>query len=200
MIGISLLLFPLALFPTGQYPPSDVIQPPQARLGDPAASAEVGGHGGSAEPPRAVDAAQSAWLSLNDAFRIRPARQVRIEHRVIIRIVPVGRATRPSTLTDAGTSVPIRLVERPMAGCVPVRGIAGVSADRAGRLRLHMRGRQIVTVRFNDECQTDAFYSGFYIEQNRDGLMCPARDVVQSRSGVRCTVGRFNQLVAERAD
>lgn len=198
MIGMSLLLFPLALFHHGQQA-VPALEPLHAHPGDAAVSAPRSGHSARAKLSREADSA-FGWLPLSDAFRPRPARQVRIEHRVVIRIVPLSRTARPTGLTNAGTAVPVRLAERPIAGCIPVRNIAGVSADQAGRLRLHMRGRQIVTLRFKDECRTDAFYSGFYIEQNQDGLVCPARDALHSRSGVRCTVGRFSQLVVERAD
>lgn len=195
MTGMSLLLFPLVLFTQMQGGIHDVADLRRNQLAE-HGSRWVDGHA----PSSVVRVGAVNGVPLADAFRPRPVRQVRIEHRVIVRVVPMGRATRSNGWTDAGTTVPIRVVERPVAGCVPVRNIAGVSADRAGRLRLHMRGRQVLTVRFAGECRPDAFYSGFYIEPNRDGLMCPARDAVHSRSGMRCTLGRFGQLVAERAD
>ena len=146
---------------------------------------------------RRADAA--GWQSLADNFRAPVARQVRIEHRVIVRIVPLGRQ-QPNALSPSAASVPLRIVERPISGCVPVSQIAGVSADRGDRLRLHMRSRQVLSVRFGDACRTEAFYSGFFVERKKDGLLCPARDAIHSRAGMRCTVGRISQLVAERAD
>jgi len=145
------------------------------------------------------DASGAGWLDFADAFRPPVARQVRIERRVIVRIVPVGRQ-QPDALTPSAASVPLRIVERPISGCVPVSRIAGVSADRSGRLRLHLRSRQVLSVRFGDTCRPEAFYSGFFVERRQDGLLCPARDAIHSRSGMRCTVGRISQLVAERAD
>lgn len=139
------------------------------------------------------------WQGFNHGVPVSVARQVRIEHRVIVRIVPYGRQ-RSDSLTASPVSVPLRIVERPIAGCVPVNQIAGVSADRGDRLRLHMRSRQVLSVRFGDACRTEAFYSGFFVERRKDGLLCPARDAIHSRSGMRCTVGRISQLVAERAD
>lgn len=128
------------------------------------------------------------------------AYQVRIERRVIIRITPHSGTSRASSFANTGSTVPVRIVERPVSGCVPIGGIAGVAAERGDRLRLHMKNRQMLTLRFNKGCQTEAFYSGFFIEQNTDGMLCPARDVLHSRSGVRCSVGRINRLVAERMD
>lgn len=128
---------------------------------------------------------------------VRPSQQVRIEQRVIIRIGPSSGTARPASLAEGSTSAPFRIVERPLQGCIPVAAIAGVAAERGDRLRLYMRNRQLLTLRFDKSCQTEAFYSGFYVEQNGDGMLCPARDVLHSRSGVRCSVGRINRLVAE---
>lgn len=139
------------------------------------------------------------WNDAGKVFRPPVARQVRIEQRVIIRIVPLGRQAA-DPLIPAAQSVPLRIVERPIAGCVPVNQIAGVAGDRGDRLRLLMRSRQVLSVRFGSECRTEAFYSGFFVERKRDGLLCPARDAIHSRSGMRCTVGRISQLVAERAN
>lgn len=144
------------------------------------------------------DGRAAGRLGFADSFRLPVARQVRIERRVIVRIVPVGRQ-QPDALTPSAASVPLRIVERPISGCVPVSQIAGVSADRGDRLRLHLRSRQVLSVRFGDTCRTEAFYSGFFVERRQDGLLCPARDAIHSRSGMRCTVGRISQLVAERA-
>jgi hypothetical protein len=157
----------------------------------------------SAEKPASdvsrSDTRTAGWLGFADRFRPPVARQVRIERRVIVRIVPVGRQ-QPDALTPSVASVPLRIVERPITGCVPVSQIAGVGADRGDRLRLHLRSRQVLSVRFGDACRTEAFYSGFFVERRQDGLLCPARDAIHSRSGMRCTVGRISQLVAERAD
>lgn len=198
MIGISLLLFPLALFLDSSAPVSTHEHTPRVHLGKevPGASGRVG-EGGIQQSSVGKAA---GWLTLAETFRPVRARQVRIEQRVIIRIVPLGRTARPDALTNTGASIPLRVVERPVSGCIPIREIAGVSADRHERLRLHMRDRQQLSLRFGRNCPAEAFYSGFYVEQNGDGLLCPARDILHSRSGVRCTVGRISQLVAERAE
>lgn len=198
MFGISLLLFPLVLFLDNSAPASNPEHMPRAHFGE--RSPAERGTGGEGTFQHSSASKAPDWLPLADALRPVRARQVRIEQRVIIRIVPLGRKARPNTLANTGTSIPLRLVERPVSGCVPIREIAGVSADRDERLRLHMRGRQILSIRFDRNCPTEAFYSGFYVEQNGDGLLCPARDTIHSRSGVRCTVGKIGQLVAERAD
>lgn len=173
-------------FPTAVAEPAEQSR---TQLSTEVSSSALGGSDGGA----------AGWLGFADSFRPPVARQVRIERRVIVRIVPLGRQ-QPRALTPSAASVPLRIVERPVSGCVPVSQIAGVSADRGDRLRLHLRSRQVLSVRFGDACRTEAFYSGFFVERRQDGLLCPARDAIHSRSGMRCTVGRISQLVAERAD
>ena len=149
------------------------------------------------EERRGVVRELPAWLPLAESFRAPSVRQVRIEQRVIIRIVPQSSQPRANALMPAHSAVPMRIVERPVEGCIPLRTIAGASVDRANRLRLYTRNRQVLSVRFSKECRADAFYSGFYVEKSEDGMLCSARDVIHSRSGVRCSIGQISQLVAE---
>lgn len=157
-------------------------------------------HHNNGEPKYSAIRKAPGWLPIVDMFRQVRVRQVRIERRVIVRITPLSPKARSEALANARTLVPVRLVEQPVSGCIPINGIAGVSADRGDRLRLYMRGRQILSARLGKTCPAEAFYSGFYVERNSDGMLCPARDIIQSRSGVRCTVGRISRLVAERAE
>lgn len=186
----ALLLLPVLAF--GEAFPATLVQPSNR--------VHVNSPGEQRIQGRVEPSARAAdWNGSDPGVSVPVARQVRIEHRVIVRVVPYGRQ-RSDSVTALPVSVPLRIVERPIAGCVPVNQIAGVSADRGDRLRLHMRSRQVLSVRFGDACRTEAFYSGFFIERRKDGLLCPARDAIHSRSGMRCTVGRISQLMAERAD
>jgi hypothetical protein len=125
--------------------------------------------------------------------------QVRIEQRVTIRIAPSPRATREEILA--------RLPRRPMETryeevaterCVPVQGIAGVAPVQQNRLLLFMRDRRVLSAALERACDAQAFYSGFYVERNDDGMLCTGRDKLQSRAGASCEVAQFNRLVAIR--
>lgn len=193
----ALLLFPVALWTDRLQDDRAPVRQEHAALSARAPEDEHAANHtrGGADVRRAAP-----WLDIVDAFRPASSRQVRIQRRIIIRIVPLSATARPRAAGDARTLVPMRIVERPVAGCVPLDGIAGISADRGSRIRLHLHSRQVLSMRFDDSCPAEAFYSGFYVERRSDGLLCPARDTIQSRSGVRCAVGRFSRLVAERAD
>lgn len=179
MTILSLLLFPMALF------------------------AGLPAHFPASWEVRAMQNGHTVMLPSDTAGTRQPvgeqrARQVRIEHRVIIRIVPVGRTPRARQLAAVPAAQPIRVVERPIDGCVPIRNIVGVAPEAGNRLRLYTRDRRLLTLRFASTCPSEAFYSGFYLEQNGDGLLCPRRDMVHSRAGVRCPVSQVGQLVAQR--
>ncbi|MEP2235154.1 MAG: hypothetical protein ABJM58_03820 [Alteripontixanthobacter sp.] len=148
------------------------------------------------------DVAIENWLEALGFERIDPApisRQVRIEGRVVIRIVPRGRQVRRDLMssfndTDSATSIE----ERKIGKCIPMRSIAGVQAEEGNRLLFFMRDQRLVSARLEKACRSEAFYSGFYIEPSADGQLCVDRDVLRSRSGVNCEVDRLRQLVRVR--
>ena len=161
-----------------------------------------------------VGPAKLAARSLADPTRIlpeiEPAQQVRIdEQRVIIRITPapLTHDTRPSQdarpshdprrmlFPEFSDGAGPRLVERKMAQCLPVGGIAGVQPDGASRLILYMRDQRIVSAVLEKGCNARDYYSGFLVERTSDGMVCASRDKLLSRTGANCTLGRLRQLI-----
>jgi hypothetical protein len=128
------------------------------------------------------------------------ARQVRIEERVIIRIAP----SNPARSERALSSIPGRSAgqtafqEEKLDGCIPVAAIAAVQPAEQNRLLLFMRDRQVLSAALERACNSDDFYSGFYIERQPDGQLCSNRDQLQSRAGASCRVAQINRLVAVR--
>jgi hypothetical protein len=128
------------------------------------------------------------------------AQQVRIEERVIIRIAPSNPAVSERMLS----SIPRRpsgrstFQEEELDGCIPVTAIAAVQPAEQNRLLLFMRDRRILTAELERACNAEDFYSGFYIERQKDGQLCSNRDRLQSRSGASCRVAQINRLVAVR--
>lgn len=133
-----------------------------------------------------------------DAFYEIPVqKQVRIERRVTIRIAPQQGAPRQNLIADlpAATS-PARYEERKMEKCVAIQGISGVQTGSGNRLLLYLRDQRVVSAKLEKSCRARDFYSGFYLERNKDGKLCVDRDKLQSRAGAKCEIDRFRHLVA----
>ena len=153
----------------------------------------------AADPMRPADA-QSADSraeptspqTLKEALIVR---QVRLKQRVFIRIAPRGIAARRNMLAE----LPVRTrryKERKAERCVNVKRIAGVETGNGNRLLLFLEDAEIMSVSLEKACRARDFYSGFYLDQNKDGKMCAERDVLQSRNGARCDIERIMELVA----
>ena len=134
------------------------------------------------------------------AFRsTATARQVRIEQRVVVRIaprVPSARQSPPNDLPDRALAP--RFEEGGKEKCVALQGIAGVQTGSGNRLVLFLRDRRMISVNLEKSCRARDFYSGFYVEQSKDGRLCVDRDRLQSRTGVSCEVETMRQLVETR--
>lgn len=139
-------------------------------------------------------------LAINPLAAMRAwwvARQVRIEQRVVVRIAPQPLAARQNLLAELPRpSDAPRFEERRKEKCVPLSGIAGVQTGSGNRLVLFLRDRRMMSVNLEKSCRARDFYSGFYVEKNKDGRLCVDRDKLQSRTGARCEVDTMRQLVA----
>ena len=145
-----------------------------------------------------LDRAEPGWRVL-DAVRGTPVqRQVRIEQRVIIRIVPRSAATRQGAASFVEAPRPsTRLVERKAADCLPAAAVGAVQPAPDNRLMLFMRDRRLYSAKLERACHARDFYSGFYVERNGDGMICVDRDKLQSRTGSKCEVTAISQMVPE---
>ncbi len=138
----------------------------------------------------------AVWNDLARAFQVRGQAQVRIEQRVIMRIVPRPGPSRESLTALAPVSVPqTRMQERPMDDCVSLSSIAGVQPRGQSRLLLFLRDRRLVAADLERSCSARDFYSGFYVEKSSDGRLCTGRDKVLARSGARCSLSGFSEIV-----
>src|SRR3569832_357688 len=105
--------------------------------------------------------------------------QVRIEQRVIIRISPSSPAAREQMMADFRSESTSRTSyqQEKLKGCVAISGIAAVQPEATeNRLLLFMRDRRILSATLERACNARYYYSGFYIERNDDGQLCPRRD------------------------
>lgn len=137
-----------------------------------------------------------AWVSFNDAIRPPNQFQVRMERRIIVRIAPSkGPLTQEMLAHLPQREVKMKFDEKKTAQCIPLKGIAGVQADRDNRLMIFTRDRKLLSASLEKSCRARDFYSGFYVEKNEDGMLCSKRDILQSRSGANCELRKLVRLV-----
>ncbi|MEO0420647.1 MAG: hypothetical protein AAF249_17450 [Pseudomonadota bacterium] len=123
--------------------------------------------------------------------------QIRIERRVYVRIAPRSVAARRNMLAQLPVQSSLRRYKEQKAEkCVAVEQIAGVETGSGNRLLLFLRDAEILSVNLEKACRARDFYSGFYVERNKDGKLCVQRDTLQSRNGARCDIARMMQLKA----
>lgn len=121
------------------------------------------------------------------------AEQVSIEQRVTIRINPRPAPTRMGVpFMDEASP---RFMERKLGKCVPLSGIAGIQPVAGDKLLLIMRDDRLITAQLEKGCQAREFYSGLIVNRADDGQMCVQRDALMSRSGAKCQVIAFRELV-----
>ena len=121
--------------------------------------------------------------------------QLRIERRVIIR-VPRRRPNQARPLSDLRSRIlPQKFEEKKIGKCLPMNNILGVQMYDGRELDLITKDRKRIRARLEKKCQARSFYSGFYMEKSRDGRICTGRDLLHSRTGSKCEIDRFRQLV-----
>lgn len=151
--------------------------------------------------PAANDAAGLGERTESDG-RFVPAEnlqwaQVRIQKRIIIR-VPRRRPTPAASLArESRQSAPLTFKEKKIGKCMPMNSILGVQMFGGRNLDLITRDRKRIRARLEKKCQARSFYSGFYMEKSGDGKICADRDVLHSRTGSKCEIDRFRELVPE---
>lgn len=142
-------------------------------------------------------ASGDSWRALVDFFRPSQGQQVRIEERVTIRIAPRPAPITPSMFAQdfaPQQGVP-RYVQKKMGKCVPMTAILGVQPANGNRLIMMLKDRRTVSATLSKSCQAQAYYSGFLVAKNADGMICQGRDQLLARNGMNCTVTGFRQIV-----
>lgn len=151
-------------------------------------------------PPELAEGAP-AWTTFAEAVRPPTQAQVRMERRIIVRIAPSKGPLTPDLLADLPQrEVRMRFEEKKTGQCVPLKGIAGVQADRDNRLLIFMRDRKLLSATLEKSCRARDFYSGFYVEKSDDGMLCSKRDTLQSRSGANCELRKLVRLIPVQPD
>lgn len=146
---------------------------------------------------RLGDGGQEILPVFRDQFRLPTAQQVRIEQRVTIRISPRPAplplaASVSSESRDLGAP---RVIERKMGKCVPLNSLLGVQSGGGNKLVLFLRGQRLVSATLEKACQGRDYYSGFLVSQHSDGQLCVDRDELLARSGAKCKVQGYRELM-----
>ena len=136
------------------------------------------------------------WAPVLEGIEPSANEQVRIDRRVILRISPARPQGRQNLTADLPMPPRMRVVERKMGKCIQTAQIGGV-ADRGDSLVMFMRDRRTVAAKLEKGCSPRDFYRGFYMENSEDGKICVQRDRLMSRSGAKCQVDSFRELVLE---
>ena len=150
--------------------------------------------------PMGFDGSAAPAFKVMDQARDEPVEhQVRIDQRVIIRISPSPPGAFDQLMRNPPRrAAPQRFEEEKIDGCVPIQAIAAVQPSDENRLLLFMRDRRILSAALEKACNSEDFYSGFYVERSKDGDLCTRRDRLQSRAGASCRVTKLSRLVAVR--
>lgn len=137
--------------------------------------------------------AGSLVRTLDEARRVPIQRQVRIQQRVILKIAPPSRQVRERIDGEAAASDEEREYKvGDKQRCILMNDVIAVQPHRGNRLLLYMRHRQLMSAKLERACGAEDFYSGFYVERNRDGRLCVRRDRLQSRAGAQCELSEMN--------
>ncbi len=120
--------------------------------------------------------------------------QMTIERRVIIR-VPAINAPRPPVPMPQPVVV-WKEVKGPK--CVPMSLLAGAAFTKADHVDLFLRGGRRLRAQLDDGCPALDYYAGFYLAPTRDGMVCGGRDTIHTRSGGKCEIERFRELVPKK--
>ncbi len=141
----------------------------------------------SAAPP--VDATPS---SPRDPDKVEFA-QVTIRQRIIVRVPAMTTRTPP-------VPMPPPVVWKEVRGpkCVVVNQLAGAAITQSDSVDLFLRGGRRLRAQLDDNCPALDYYGGFYLAPTKDGQVCGGRDTIHARSGGKCQIDRFRELVPKR--
>lgn len=119
-----------------------------------------------------------------------PAEQIRMEQTVIIRVPSAPKVKPPKSPKN----MQVKYKETSIGNCLAARKIAGAKVSGKASLDLLTTDGHQVRAYLDKGCEAREFYSGFYIERPKDGLLCVDREVLHARSGSTCEIAKFRLL------
>jgi hypothetical protein len=130
--------------------------------------------------------------------------QTIVQRTIIIRVPPQSQpanfnASLPKSAGRVQQPLNIIWKERDAPRCLMMRDVVAVQVTRKDSIDLITRERQRLRAQLDGRCRGQDFYSGFYMERSKDGRLCEDRDILQTRSGLKCEVDEFRLMVAMAA-
>jgi hypothetical protein len=110
--------------------------------------------------------------------------QLTVRERIIVRI-PVPMAPQKPLIEWKPTKGP---------KCIPAKMIAAAALSSESSVDFLLRDNRRVRAELDNDCPALDYYRGFYISPNADGQVCADRDIIRSRMGGACGIGRFRNL------
>ncbi len=119
--------------------------------------------------------------------------QVRVRQRVVVRVP--SRVPRPQAGRVPKSSN--RFKEKKIGKCVMLNQIVAArpGSSKNQNLELVTKSGRLVRAYLGNGCLAREFYAGAYIEKPLDGKLCIDRDLVHARTGAKCEIDKFRQLV-----
>lgn len=149
----------------------------------------------------------SEYDALNISGTLQPQNQwlqVRVQQRVIVRVPnlrrssrqPLGLAARISQLPEKSN----RLKEKKIGKCLWVNKLSAArpGSGKKQNLEFVTKSGGLIRAYLGDGCLAREFYAGAYMEKAKDGKLCIDRDIVRARTGAKCEISKFRELVASK--
>ncbi|WP_093084763.1 hypothetical protein [Sphingobium sp. AP50] len=118
--------------------------------------------------------------------------QLTIQQRIIIRVPMAKKGRAPARPAPEDQQA---WEEKKGPRCVALRSIRGASIVVGNGVDLILADNHRYRARLEKGCDSDGFYSGFYVEPDDDGSLCSGRDELQARSGLSCGIDSFRRLI-----
>lgn len=161
------------------------------------ASDVVGTTSAKLDPKQVETMSNRGQSIIPQTFVVPTQQQVRIERRVIFRVMPRSASQRTNLVPNRQPRTQAtKIIERKIGKCIPLEKISALRTGSGKNLILFTRDSKVLSLRLEKSCRARDFYSGFYVEQDEDGQLCVDRDKLLSRSGAKCEVKRMRQLIA----
>lgn len=119
--------------------------------------------------------------------------QLMIQRRVVVRVPAMRLQAAPVPMPQP---IPLKEVKGPK--CLVMSQLAGAAITRPDSVDLYLRGGRRLRAQLDDDCPALDYYSGFYLAPTKDGQVCGGRDTIHARSGGKCLIDRFRELVPKR--
>ena len=145
----------------------------------------------AAVPAAPAPARQVEW---NQALALLQHITIHVPRISITRSTMIYARSAPPA-PAAAPPPPPAFREKKADDCLKMKKVVGFGVNTRDAIDLVLDDGTLIRARLGTDCPSLGFYSGFYVKPNPDGKICAKRDVLRSRMGKACAVGKFSRLV-----